>query len=346
MSDLGGSLMFGLANRWLVAALLGRFMDSVGYYSPATVARTRRAARAVQRDRLGEVSVGRVSPLVLKAAADRWLADGVGTSEVRSRRDVVRSALAWAVDRDLLAGVVLHGLGVAPGCEPRVHLPVSVVRRLVAAAAEDVRRVEACGRSGPATVRALFRAEQRRVLIYLLADTGLRRGELAGLRSDDLWDRRLSVERAVKVGADGRVVVGPTKSHRHGSLTVTVTAATAGLWHDHVRAWYGAGTVAGARPVWIFPSADDRGRPVHPQTLASRLARVAATAGVKASALHAVRHTVATSLVEVGHVMGAKRRLRHGRLDTTLRHYVDTTGVDDEDVADDIERALLGTGSG
>lgn len=335
----------GLADRWPLAVLLGRFVEAAGYRSPATVTRTRAAVRAVQDDPLGAVLVGRLSPALLATVGDRWRSNGVGAAEVRSRHAVVRSALVWAVDRDLLAGAVLHGVGVAPAGDPRVHLPVPVVRRLVAAAVAGVddakRRYE--DRPVPGAVRALFLAEQRRLLVYLVADTGLRRGELAGLRSDDLCGRQLWVERSAKIGPDGRVVVGPTKSHRHGRLTVTAT--TAGVWREHIDAWYGVQASAGVRPVWMFPDTRDRSLPVSPSTLASRLAHVSVAADADGSALHAVRHTVATSLVALGYLAGAQQRLRHRRLDTTLRHYVDTTGVGDEDVADDIEQQLLTTGS-
>ncbi|GIL29173.1 hypothetical protein NUM_44270 [Actinocatenispora comari] len=331
----------GLADRWPLAVLVGRFVESAGYRSPATLALTLTAARAVQDDALGAVLVGRLSAALLTTVSDRWRSGGVGAAEVRARLAVVRSALRWAVDRDLVAGTALHRVGTASGITPRVHLPVPVVRRLIAAAVEGVNaaRKRYRRRPGPGTARAWFAAEQRRLLVYLVADTGLRRGELAGLRSDDLLGRQLWVERAAKAGPGGSVVVGPTKSHRHGRLTVT--AATGGLWPAHLDVWYGPQTAIGVRPVWMFPSPRDPRLPVHPATLAARLAHVAEAADATGSALHAMRHTVATSLVALGYLTEAQGRLRHRRLDTTLRHYVDTSGVGDQDVADDLERHLL-----
>lgn len=212
----------------------------------------------------------------------------------------------------------------------------------MAAAREDLRRAEerhALHGWSSAAELASFRAEQRLLLVYLVADTGLRRGELAGLRSDDLLGRELWIERAAKYGPGGGPVVGPTKSHRHGRLTVA--AATARCWHDHVRVWHGLSAARGARSVWLFTATPQARRPMAPQTLADRFAYVKALAHSGNASLHGVRHTVATSLARTGKLAPAQRRLRHRAMSTTLRHYVDPTGIDDETVADDLEQVFL-----
>jgi integrase len=81
-----------------------------------------------------------------------------------------------------------------------------------------------------AALVALFRAEQDVLLVRLAADSGARRGELAGLRVDDLQGRVLTIERAMT----GRVL-GPTKTHRHSRITLGATVAA--LWAEHVAAW-------------------------------------------------------------------------------------------------------------
>jgi integrase len=240
-----------------------------------------------------------------------------------------------------LAADVLAGVIGAPDCSPRGQVPVSTVRAVVAAAAEDVRRAAvryARHRRSLVARWCLFRA-QRLLLVLLVADTGLRRGELAGLRTDDLLGRELWIERAVKSGGPQGVVVGPTKSHRHGRLTVTV--ATARFWHDHVRKWHGPKAARGMRSVWLFTASPRVNRPMSPCTLAARFAHVKALAEINQATLHGMRHTVATSLAQAGRLVPAQRRLRHRALGTTLRNYVDTTGLDDEAVADDLERVFL-----
>jgi integrase len=240
-----------------------------------------------------------------------------------------------------LTADVLAGVNGAPGCSPRRQVPVATVRAVVAAATEDVRRAgELFARRRSAVARlALFRAQQRLLLVLLVADTGLRRGELAGLRTDDLWGRELWIERAVKSGAGPGVVVGPTKSHRHGRLTVSV--ATARFWRDHVRVWHGPEVAQGMHSVWLFTASPRVNRPMSPHTVADRFAHVATMVEGRRATLHGVRHTVATSLAQAGRLVPAQRRLRHRVLGTTVRHYVDATGLDDEAVADDLERVFL-----
>jgi integrase len=231
--------LVGVGERWRVAELVDRYVGAARYWSPATMARREIAARMVAGDRLGTVRVGRLSPRVLGAAMDRWRAAGVSAATVRAAHGVVRFAVSWAVEQRWLAADVLAAVGGVPGCSPRGQAPVSTVRAVVAAAREDVRRAEErhvrCGGSS-AVELGLFRAEQRLLLVYLVADTGLRCGELAGLRSDDLLGRELWIERAVKRDLRGGAVVGPTKSHRHDRLTVS--AATAHCWHEHVHTWH------------------------------------------------------------------------------------------------------------
>lgn len=193
-------LLAGVGERCRVAELVARYVGAARYWSPATAARREAAAPMVAGDRLGVVRVGRLSPAVLEAAVDRWRAAGMGTATIRAMHDVVRFAVSWAVGQHWLAVDVLAGVGGTPGCSPRGQVPVSTVRAVVAAAREDVRRAgERYARSdgSPAADLGLFRAEQRLLLVYLVADTGLRRGELAGLRSDDLLGRGLWIERAV-----------------------------------------------------------------------------------------------------------------------------------------------------
>jgi integrase len=242
---------------------------------------------------------------------------------------------------------------------PRRQVPAQTVRTLIAAARGEAVRAEAVhlARPRPATRLAWFVAQQRLLQVCLMADTGLRRGELAGLRSDDLLGRVLWLERAVK-NADPSGVepgwdrVGPTKTHRHGRLTVS--GSTALCWREHVITWHGRSALWGSPAVWLFTATPEATEPVHPQTLASRFARIqaatrptvtasgrarqATTSGERgapagagspavSATVHGVRHTVATSLVALGQTRAAQHRLRHSALDTTLRHYVDHTGL-------------------
>ena len=178
---------------------------------PAATLRRAAATQVVAGDRLGTVRVGRLSPVMLGAAMDRWRDAGASAATVRAARDVVRFAVSWARGPAVAGGRRAGGCGRGAGVRT-AETGTGIGRtRGRDAAREDVRRAEEryvrCGGSSAAEL-GLFRAEQRLVLVYLVADTGLRCGELTGLRSDDLLGRELWIERAVKRDPRGGLVVG------------------------------------------------------------------------------------------------------------------------------------------
>lgn len=331
--------MRALGERWTVAALLSRFVQAPGHASPATRQRRSSVAAAITSDQLGQVRVGRLGPLRLSESARRWRSAGVPASQVRARVNLLRAAARWAASQDLLAHDVLAGARGMPDGQPRTHAPVSTVREMLSAARDEVVQARERLSTAPrcSSAGAVFRAQQLVLLVQLVAETGLRRGELAGLRSDDLVGRVVWVERAVKP-VRGGVVVGPVKTYRAGQ--VAVSTPTARLWRDYLVEWFGPSVVSGVAPAWLFSVRPGDSRPSHPGTLAARFQNLSqrVTRRGEPVGLHRVRHTVATTLVGAGELEVAQHRLRHSRLDTTLRHYVDTTGLpDDADVADDLE---------
>jgi integrase len=340
-------ILQAVGERWTVSALVQRFNDAPGYASPVTLDCRSTLAAAMRADPLGRVRVGRLGPLLLSTTVQRWRASAVPPGAVRGRVNLLRSAVTWAADHGFLAGNVLAGVQGMPIGVPRTHTPIPVMRELLSIAHHDMIRARGMLARRPGSREAetsAFRAQQNLLLVQLVADTGLRRGELAALRSDDLLGRTLWVERALKSLSCGVVVVGPPKMYKTGR--VTVSAATAQLWDQYLREWFEPSVVSGVDTVWLFVAKPSASRHVHPTTLASRFDELARRVGTcDAVTLHRVRHTVATALVSLGDLDGAQRRLRHSRLDTTLRHYVDTTGLgDDTEVADELERFYRGGG--
>jgi integrase len=293
--------LWAVGERWTASTLIQRFEDAPGYASPASLDARSRIAAAVRADGVGAVRVGRLSPLVLSDAMRRWWATGVPDVEVRGRANLLRSVVTWAVGQRLVARDVLAGVRAAPSGTARTHTPIAVVSEMLSIASQDMARAHATlarHPASPAAVSSAFRAWQTMLLTHLVADTGLRRGELAGLRSDDLLGRTLWVERAVKP-VRGGVVVGPPKTYKTGRITVSVT--TAQLWRRYLSEWFGSSVVSGVDTAWLFAVHPRAPRAVHPSTLVAWFARIArrVEAGGGEVTLHRVRHTVATALVGV-----------------------------------------------
>ena len=111
--------------------------------------------------------------------------------------------------------------------------------------------------------------------------------------------------------------------------------------------WWGPDALSGIRSAWLFPVRPGSSRPLSPTTVARWFPEVTgALPGADGSVgMHRVRHTVATLLVAEGQIEAAQQRLGHRRLDSTLRHYVDTTCVEDDGaVADELAAFYQCTG--
>ena len=133
--------------------------------------------------------------------------------------------------------------------------------------------------------------------LWLTAMTGMRRGEVLGLRwSDiDLEAERLSVQRSVTC-TGYQVHTTPTKT-RTSRRPVDLDQRTVGVlteWRAVQAAELSGDTGAGV----VFTRAN--GQPVHPHVLSQTFERVQANAGLPRIRLHDLRHTHATLLLKAG----------------------------------------------
>jgi integrase len=324
-----------MGERVRLAMLLNRFVEAAHPWSVSTVSSHSSVVRAVCRDRVGRCRVDRLTPSVMQSAIARWAQDGLSPAVTSGRFRVVHAAISWAIGERILRCDPLAGMKAPARPYPRKHLRPELVRRLIATAERLREKAAAAVAERPgsrATQLRLFRAEQDVLLVRLAADSGARRGELAGLRLDDLEGGVLTVERAVK----GRTV-GPTKTHQRGRITLGATVAR--LWTEHVEAWQ-TPELAGADQEpgpWLFAATPSRRSPLYTSSLTHRFDRIAEAAGVPDACLHRLRHTVGTYLVGQGKILKAASRLRHRDPSTTLRNYTDALPLDDQDVADDLD---------
>jgi integrase len=133
--------------------------------------------------------------------------------------------------------------------------------------------------------------------IYVAATTGMRRGEVLGLRwgDVDLSRRRLSVHRTII--AIAYETAESTVKTRTSRRVIDLAAETV----DVLRAWRDL-QLADGRIVsddgLVFCRAD--GRPLHPHSLSQTFERLACRSGQPVIRLHDLRHTHATLLLKAG----------------------------------------------
>ena len=183
-------------------------------------------------------------------------------------------------------------------------------------------------------------------LFHLALMTGMRRGELLGLRwsTVDLDEARLRVRWTV-TQADGRPVEQDSTKTDAGERTIALDPGTVAVLRRHRQAQLeGRMMVGGA---WedevgrVFTN--PVGRLLVPKTVLTRLHRIAADAEVPPISIHGLRHTYATLALRTGmDVDVLSRRLGHADISITLSIYAHVRDADDQAAADVAAAAILG----
>jgi integrase len=181
---------------------------------------------------------------------------------------------------------------------------------------------------------------------WLLAvTTGMRRGELVGLRwaDVDLEGVRLSVVRAI-VLVDGHPTISEPKTAK-GRRSLSLDPATVAALRAHrLRqieeefAWGAAYQGSG-----LVLTAED-GSAIHPEHFADLFARFAADAKLPRIRLHDVRHSYATAALAAGiSPKVVSERLGHATVGLTLDTYSHVLPSIDEEAAARVAGLILGT---
>jgi integrase len=178
----------------------------------------------------------------------------------------------------------------------------------------------------------------------LLATTGMRRGEVAGLRwvDVDLDAGRVSPRRP-RVVVNHEVIVSEPKTAK-GRRSIALDPATVTALRDHRRWQLGERLAVGPR--WedsglVFTWPD--GRPLHPERFSKWFEQHARAAGLPKIRLHDVRHSYATAALAAG--IPAKivsERLGHANIAITMDTYSHVLPGLDEQAAGTVARLILG----
>ena len=167
----------------------------------------------------------------------------------------------------------------------------------------------------------------------LIADTGMRRGEVLGLRWDevDAMATEITITRTrVRVG--GRMMASEPKT-RAGRRVITVAAETIEEL-TRLRERQEALAAQLEMPPTAYVCAMDDGRPMDANALRRRWNKAVARAGVPAASAHRARHTVPTVQLEDGvpiHIVAG--RTGHANGAVTLKLYAEYLPRADRDAA-------------
>lgn len=300
---------------------------------PSSYAVHRNLAHAHIVPRLGAVELRRLTPAQLNAFYGDLLSNGrrdgkggLAPITVFRVHSTIRQALADAVRwGDLprnVADLATHPRGKSEA-RMRVWSPSEVARFLE------------------------FVAGDRLTAAYLLlATTGMRRGEVLGLRwkDVDLQKSRLSVAQTV-VTVDYQVQFSAPKTAA-GRRSIALDAHTVEGLKEHRRRQLAERNQLGTP----WPSGDDlvfstvAGEPLHPNGFSDRFDRLVKNAQLPRITVHDLRHTHATIALQAGiSPKVVSERLGHTTVSMTLDTYSHVIPAMQEDAAARVAALMFGT---
>ena len=196
-----------------------------------------------------------------------------------------------------------------------------------------------------AALLAAARTTRMFPIVFLALATGLRRGEVLGLRwSDvDLERRSLTVAQSLEQTKAGlRFKTPKTKRSRR---TIALSPSLVEELQAH-RARQAADRLAlgmGRDPAGLVFTRID-GDPIQPDSVTKMFARIVARAKIRPISFHGLRHTHATDLLRAGvHPKIASERLGHSSIAITMDTYSHAIPGLQEDAAQRIDAALRAT---
>jgi integrase len=190
-------------------------------------------------------------------------------------------------------------------------------------------------------------AGDRYIALWTLAlTTGMRRGELLGLKWPDVdFDAgRLAVRRTL-VAVQYRIRWSEPKTSSSRRVVALDPATVAVLKAHRARQLEERMAIGSGYLDERIVFADVAGEPLHPDTVSKHFERVVARAGVPRIRLHDLRHTAATLMLERGVPLKAvTERLGHSSTQITSDLYQHVGETMQDDAAARLGQALLGKG--
>ncbi len=183
-------------------------------------------------------------------------------------------------------------------------------------------------------------------IVYALALlTGLRRGELLGLRWTDIdWEAKTLTVRQVQDNRHPRVFHTP-KTHR-SSRPIALDDDTLALLKAHQTAQKRQRVAAKTWEDWGLVCCTGLGTPINPTNLNRYMKELMAKAGVPPIRFHDQRHTQGSLLREQGaDIRVIANRLGHAQVSFTAQVYVHASTDAQAKPAGAVSRALLGNSS-
>lgn len=270
---------------------------------PSTARRYRDVARLHIVGVIGNLQLAKLTPGDVQRLYANRLAAGLSPTSVNHIHAILHRALDQAVRWGLLMRNVTDMVDAPRRASPEMQ-------------AWDARQV--------AAVLAAAAGDELEALWRLAVFSGMRRGEMLGLRWADVdLDRgELAIRRTLSRGATSRLESGEPKTaagRRRVSLPASVVES---LRRHRVRQLEQRLAAGPAYADQDLVFATESGASLHPNSLYLRFGRLIERAGVASIRFHDLRHTNATIDLATGtHPKVVQERLGHATISETLDRY-------------------------
>lgn len=312
--------------RLLLSAYLDRWLDHMKTrVRPMTWNGYEGLIRRNVKPLIGSVPLGKVRPAHVQAVIDAMIKKGLAARTTVQCYRALHQAFKQARRWQLVPTNPAEAVSPPRASRPTIQIPGSQDLRSLISAAKGTREETA---------------------IILLVATGLRRGELLGLRWPDinLPQARININHALQRSQRGRelILVEPKTDRARRTVGLPTFAVEAlrrhrkeqgerrllvgEAWHDHG---------------FVIERGD--GTPIDPDTFSHTFRRIAKMAGLEGVRLHDVRHGYATALLAAGvHPKIASEALGHSSVAFTLDTYSHVVPSMQQAAADAIGQAIEG----
>jgi integrase len=276
--------------------------------SPATLRNYRQQAKYIGLMAFGSEDIAHLTGRAIDKFYGFMQAQGKGNTYIRRIHSLLTAAFKWGVRKDMLEVNPCDKADAPAEPKHRVHAPLTdQVQQIIDA-------------SSP----------KWGLMWRVAATTGMRRGELCGLRWSDIdaFSNTITVRQSVTRGG----VPGPTKTHTEREVPVSPELLA------RLQSAQEAGQLAKAE--YIFADNPNSG-PCSPDKVTREFANVTRKLGITGVTPHTLRHWAGTQMVASGvPIKVVSERLGHSDPSITLRIYTDVLAEQARAAGDTLEGKL------
>lgn len=160
-------------------------------------------------------------------------------------------------------------------------------------------------------------------MIILAAVSGMRRGEMLGLKWSDIEDGAIRIRRSLGYTPKDGIFEGPTKTRQTRRIALDqIGMAVIERQKEEIRFAANKVGVPVASDPYLFSPEPDGGKPFHPDSISKVFRRIADLHDWRDLHFHSLRHFSATEMIAAGvDVRTVAARLGHADASVTLRVY-------------------------